>query len=290
MKIIDQITASKAPFYSLEFFPPKTPDLWENFFTAVNKLQALNPLFASVTYGAGGSTQKNTLELTRRLKQDCNIEPMAHLTCVGANPESITEFVNELRDGGVTNILALRGDAPSRDDFSWETSHFKHASDLVELVHREHSDFGIAAAGYPAPHPESKSYGADLQWIAHKMHVGGDFLITQLFFDVRLYVDYVKRLSLLGVEKPVLPGVFPIQSFESMRRILSLCGASIPGPLYLQLEEAHNKGGNEAVKEVGIAFAANMIRQLIDCGAPGIHLYTLNQAETCLRIAEEVKM
>jgi len=290
VKIRDRIAASTSPFYSLEFFPPKERENWPGFFATVERLKALNPLFASVTYGAGGSTQDNTLEITSHLKNVMGLEPMAHLTCVGATRERIADYLRRLREVNVDNVLALRGDAPKGQDFDWDTAEFRYAADLVRFTRSEQPDMGVGVAGYPAAHPESPSFASDLRHTADKVNAGADFIVTQLFFDVREYFDFVERLRGLGVDKPVLPGILPIQSLESVRRILSLCGANIPGNLYLELEAANEKGGAEAVKEAGIAFAQRQIRALLDGGAPGIHLYTLNRADTCLRIADAVGM
>lgn len=288
MKIRDSIAASTRPFYSLEFFPPKERENWPGFFATVERLKALNPLFASVTYGAGGSTQDNTLEITSHLKNVMGLEPMAHLTCVGATRERIADYLRRLREVNVDNVLALRGDAPKGQDIDWDTAEFRYAADLVRFTRDAQPDMGVGVAGYPAAHPESPSFASDLRHTADKVNAGADFIVTQLFFDVREYFDFVERLRAMGVNVPVLPGILPIQSLESVRRILSLCGANIPGKLYLELEAANEKGGAEAVKEAGIAFAQQQIRSLLDGGAPGIHLYTLNRADTCLRIAEAV--
>ncbi len=287
MKIIDLITRRQgSPFYSLEFFPPKDEALWPAFFETVTKLRALNPLFTSVTYGAGGGTQNNTFAVTARIAE-CGLVPMAHLTCVGATSESLRQFLARLAGAGVYNILALRGDAPKDRPFRWEDGEFRYASDLVAFVRREFPDFGVGVAAYPTPHPESHSFINDRRDTAKKL-VTSDLGVTQLFFDPREYFEYVNQMKALGITKPILPGVLPIQSLDSIRRVLSLSGGNIPAKLYLSIEEAHEKGGTEAVKEAGIAFAVQQIRQLLDGGAPGIHLYTLNKAEICLRIVNEV--
>ncbi len=288
MKIVDALKKQTKPFFSLEFFPPKEKEQWPAFFACAEKLQSLNPLFASVTYGAGGSSQDSTLEVATRLQQ-MGLEPMAHLTCVGATGEKITEFIQELQKAGINNILALRGDAPKGQDFDWQSSEFKYAEDLVRFVRRVAPDMGISVAGYPAPHPESPSFISDRRFTMSKIQAGADFVVTQLFFDVREYFDFVDDLRRNNISTPIIPGILTVQSFDGIRRVLSLCGANIPGKLYLQLEEAHNKGGQEAVREVGAAFTVQQIRRLIDGGAPGIHLYTLNKANLCLAIADEVR-
>ncbi|MDR0239009.1 MAG: methylenetetrahydrofolate reductase [Deltaproteobacteria bacterium] len=286
MNIAQQIAAATAPFYSLEFFPPKEEKDWPAFFATVEQLQRIRPLFASVTYGAGGSTQQNTLALAGKLRE-MRLETMAHLTCVGADKAKIATFLRELRAVGVENVLALRGDPPQGQRVDWDKAAFRHAADLVRFIREQDPLIGIAVAGYPAAHPESATFSADREHTCEKIRAGADFVITQLFFDVREYEDFVRHVRAQGITAPIIPGVLPIQSLESVRRILSLCGANIPGKLYLELEAANERGGAAAVKEAGIAFAVRQIKALLDFGAPGIHLYTLNRSSTCLRIVEE---
>lgn len=286
MRIID-LMGRRKPFLSLEFFPPKEKEAWPRFFQTAEKLAVLDPLFVSVTYGAGGGTQGNTLEIVARLKKELQLEPMAHLTCVGATREHILGFLDRLRGEGVDNVLALRGDPPKdQPDFSFENQPFRHGSDLAELIRAEHPDMGVAVTAYPEPHVEAPSVASELDWARHKLTHGGDFAITQLFFDNRLYVDFVERLRTMGVDKPVLPGVLPILSLKSAKFILSLCGASIPGKFLAALEKAQDAGGDEAVHRLGLDYAKNQARELLEQGAPGVHLYTLNRAEPCLEIGQ----
>lgn len=287
MKIIDRIQGS-GPFYSLEFFPPKERDHWPQFFQTVEKLSVLNPLFLSVTYGAGGNSQNNTLEITTQLARDGHC-PMAHLTCVGARSDSLKDYVGRLAEAGVSNILALRGDPPKDKTIRWEECEFSYASDLVVFLRREFPSFGVGVAGYLTPHPESPSFAEDRLATAAKLNAGSDFCITQLFFDPREYFEYVAQMRLLGITKPIVPGVLPIQSMESLRRVLSLSGCNMPAKFFLDLEKADREGGQAAVREMGMAYAAWQIKALLDGGAPGIHLYTLNMADLCLRIADLVR-
>lgn len=289
MSISDALRGRTRPFYSLEFFPPKDKAEWPAFFDAVNKLKTLDPLFASVTYGAGGGSQDNTLAIAAKIKET-GITPMPHLTCVNATRERLAGFLSELESLGVCNVMALRGDAPPTEDFSWEKGEFRYASDLVAFARKEFPSIRLGVAGYPGAHPESPSFSSDILHTKAKLDAGADFVVTQLFFDVREYFAMVERLRAMGVDKPVLPGILPIQSLESVRRILQMCGANIPGKLYLALEDANKTGGAKAVREAGLAFAVEQIRRLIDGGAPGIHLYTLNRADMCLRIAEEARI
>ncbi len=292
MKIIELMKNTNKPFFSLEFFPPKNKEQWPNFFACVEKLTSLNPLFASVTYGAGGSSQDNTLEIASRLRQ-MNLEPLVHLTCVGANAAKINSFLQSLRQNNIDNVLALRGDAPKGQEEACakaeKESGFRYAEDLVRYMRRVEPKMGVAVAGYPSPHPQSPSFALDRAYTLSKIRAGADFVVTQVFFDVREYFDFVDALRAENIHTPVIPGVLPIQSLASLKTLLSMCGANIPGKLYLELEAAHEKGGEEAVREAGLAFAVHQIHQLMEGGAPGVHLYTLNKAELCLRLAESVK-
>lgn len=285
-KINSQLKKSEA-FYSVEFFPPKNKDSWPVFFENVSQLKKINPLFASVTYGAGGTTSKNTLAITAQLAS-MGIPPMAHLTCVGANAKLLREYLSELEAADVTTILALRGDPPLGDpNYDWSQGEFEHASDLVDFVREEFPNFSIGVAAYPTPHPESLTFEADRDAAAYKL-TKSDFAITQVFFDPREYIEYVRTLERRDIKKPIIPGVLPILSLENIRRILSLSGCNIPAKFYLDLEEANKKGGAEAVQELGLEFTVNLIQKLIEAGAPGIHLYTLNNAEICLHIVDSV--
>lgn len=290
MRIID-LMGRKSPFLSLEFFPPKERESWPKFFEIAGKLAELNPLFVSVTYGAGGGTQASTLDIVARLKGDLGLEPMAHLTCVAATEASILQFLDGLRAADIHNVLALRGDPPrDQPGFRFEGQPFQHASDLARLIRAHHPDMGVAVTAYPEPHTEAPSIAEELAWTRYKLQNGGDFAITQLFFDNRLYVDCVERLRAMGVTAPVVPGVLPILSLKSAKFILSLCGASIPGKFLAALEKAQDQGGDEAVYRIGLDYAKRQARELLDQGAPGVHLYTLNRAEPCLEIGRELAL
>ena len=286
MRIGDLIKNRDKPFFSLEFFPPADAENLAKFYKAVEDLEKLKPLFVSVTYGAGGKKQGRTLEITSALAAR-GLEAMAHLTCVGARPEAIAGFVRQLRANGVDNVLALRGDYPEDGSWSEAGADFKHASDLLRFLKANFPEIGAGVAAYPYPHPESPTFAEDRLHTAEKFAAGADFAITQLFFDVREYVDLVDNLSARGFGAPVVPGVFAIQSFESLKRVLSLCGARIPPGLYLRLEAANAEGGAEAVREEGVRVAIDMVRRLLDLGAPGVHLYTLNKSDVAKRIIEE---
>jgi methylenetetrahydrofolate reductase (NADPH) len=284
MKIIDLLRQQK-PFVSLEFFPPKEKSAWPGFFDVVNRLRPTSPLFVSVTYGAGGSTQANTLEIVSRMKREHGLEPMAHLTCVGASEKNIRAFLDALVDSGVENVLALRGDPPrGQTDFVPDSDQFRHASDLVAFIRAEYPGLCIGVAAYPEVHPAAESPEKDLEYLGLKIRAGGDFAVTQLFFDNRLYFGFVAKARAAGIDVPMLPGVLPVNSLAGVKRMLTFCGASMPPDYLAELEAADASGDGAAVAECGVAYATRQSRELLSGGAPGVHLYTLNKAEACLKI------
>lgn len=288
MKIIDTMTPGK-PFLSLEFFPPKERAEWPSFFQTVERLRELNPLFASVTYGAGGSTHGDSLEIVSRLKQDHGMETMAHLTCIGAQSNEVHAFLDELTRAGVENVLALRGDLPQ--DASPESSlhrPLRYASDLVALIRHSHPHIGLGVAAYPEVHPEAASPKEDLAYLMLKLNHGADFAITQLFFDNRLYFDFVRNARNHGITKPIIPGILPVVSLKVVKRIVSLCGTVIPPDFMAQLEEADRRGGAAEVQKLGVAHARSQTEELLANGAPGVHLYTLNRPDAVLELTAGV--
>lgn len=285
---IPQLMKERRPFVSFEFFPPKKQEEWPGFLEAAKELQQLQPLFASVTYGAGGSTQSNTLEICEQLIRTCGFEIMPHLTGVAANRDKIDGFLEAIKSLGIDNVLALRGDRPATfagtDAELFST--FPHASDLVAYIRRHHPSLAIGVAGFPEAHSEAASFAADLDVMRCKVECGADFIITQLYFDNRVYFDYVQRLRVRGVMVPVIPGVLPIRNLASLRFVLQMCNARIPGQLINALMQANEQGGAGAVYEIGVAYAREQIKGLIKGGAPGVHLYTLNKADMCLEVMD----
>ncbi len=285
---IAQLLQRQEPFLSLEFFPPKDRAQWPGFFDVVRQLKELAPLFCSVTYGAGGGTQHNTLEIVTRMKQEYGLEPLAHLTCVGADRARLGSFLSGLADGGVENVLALRGDPPRGEtSFTPDSEEFQHGSDLVSYIRSEFPDLCIGVAGYPERHPEAPSMEDDLERLRHKVACGADFVITQLFFDNDRYFEFVDRARAAGIGVPIIPGVLPVQNLAALKRMLSFCGASVPEGYMRDLEHVQQAYGESGVRGLGLGYAKNQIRNLLDRGAPGVHLYTLNKADTCLEIRKD---
>ncbi len=288
MKINDSINRS-GQFISLEFFPPKTREDWPTFFQTVQRLSELNPLFASVTYGAGGSTNADSLEIVTRLQNEYGLETMAHLTCIGSTTDEIKQFLSDLTAAGVTNVLALRGDLPLDETaVTSPDSSLKHASDLVSFIHSSFPGVGIGVAGYPEVHPEAVTLESDLSFLKLKLENGADFAVTQLFFDNNLYHNFVKRAHAAGITKPIIPGILPVVSLKVIKRIVSLCGASIPADFLAELEKADQAGGAAAVQKAGIAHARRQVQELLDAGVQGVHIYTLNRADAILELLDGV--
>jgi methylenetetrahydrofolate reductase (NADPH) len=282
---IAQLLQRQEPFLSLEFFPPKDRAQWPGFFDVARQLRDLGPLFCSVTYGAGGSTQHNTLEIVTRMKQEYGLEPLAHLTCVGADRARIGSFLSGLAQAGVENVLALRGDPPRGEStFTPDSEEFQHGSDLVSFIRQDFSELSIGVAGYPEKHPEAPSLEDDLERLRHKVACGADFIITQLFFDNDRYFDFVARARAAGIGVPIIPGILPVQNLGALQRMLTFCGASVPEGYMRDLEHVHKVYGESGVRGLGLGYAKSQIRNLLDRGAPGVHLYTLNKADTCLDI------
>ncbi len=287
MKIVEKMDRLQKQFISLEFFPPKDKNEWPAFFRVADRLAQLQPLFASVTYGAGGSTKGDTLEIVSRLRNEHGLDTMAHLTCIGAYRGDLQLFLDRLVATGVDNVLALRGDLPqdAPPEFS-ACRTLLHASDLAAFIKECHPDLGIGVAGYPEVHPDAVDAEHDLSYLKLKLDQGGDFAITQLFFDNDHYFDFVAKARSIGVDKPIIPGIIPVVSLKVIQRIISLCGATLPAAYLAELEEADRRGGAAAVQKVGVAHARKQAEELLAAGVPGVHIYTLNRDQVVLDLVD----
>jgi methylenetetrahydrofolate reductase (NADPH) len=269
------------PVFSFEFFPPKTEAGRGAFVDAVRRLRPLGPSYVSVTWGAGGSTRGKTLEMVMCCKREFEIDAMAHVTCTSATRAQLAEAINELMDAGVENILALRGDAPSgQREFSAAEGGLRYASELValarEVAAQRKQKLCIGAACYPEGHVESNDLQSDLVNLKAKVDAGVDFLVTQLFFDNRVYFDFVGRARATGIAVPIIPGLMPIGNVEQIQRFTKMCGASLPPALQAALRV--RKDEPEAAMQLGVAYATLQASELLRGGAPGIHFYTLNKS------------
>ncbi|MDG2167284.1 MAG: methylenetetrahydrofolate reductase [NAD(P)H] [Opitutales bacterium] len=269
---------------SLEFFPPKTEDDSRRLFLAASRLKAFAPDFVSVTYGAGGSTRHFTQEITARLQNELEWLMMPHLTCVSSTRDELHEIIQGFYDEGFRNIMTLRGDPPKGStEFVATQDGFRYASDLVGFIRENFPDICMGVAGYPEKHPEAPSMEEDLKNLTYKVDQGGDFITTQLFYDNQLYFDYVDRLSESGVTIPVLPGILPILSLAQVQRF----GTALPEALSEKLEAAGDD--KAAQRQIGVEWATDQIAELIDRGAPGVHLYIMNMSKSALGILEQLQ-
>jgi methylenetetrahydrofolate reductase (NADPH) len=281
-----EIYARPGKVFSIEFFPPKTEKGDESLFKEVAALQSLKPAFCSVTYGAGGSTRERTVDLVDRIHKECCQEVMCHLTVVGQSKEQVRSVLKRLKEKNIENLIALSGDPPQGvADWKPHPDGFTHS---IELVHEAmaYGCFSIAVAGFPEVHPRAESREDDLKHLKEKVDAGADVIITQLFFDNAHYYRFVEDLRRLGVTVPIVPGILPILSAAQVRRFTDLCGAKIPAKLHERLAKVENDD-DEAVK-LGIEYATEQCRTLLDFGAPGLHFYSLNKARSVLAIFENL--
>lgn len=265
--------------FSFEFFPPKTDKGREKLQVVRDELAAVNPDFFSVTFGAGGSTRDRTIETVLNLhKQGVSTAP--HLSCVGATRESIAELLDLYHDNGINRIVALRGDMPSGMGSPGE---LRYANELVSFI-REHSGdtFNLEVAAYPEFHPQARSAEDDLKNFVHKVESGANSAITQYFFNPDSYFYFIDRVEKLGVTIPIVPGIMPIMNFSNLVRFSEMCGAEVPRWIRKQLEAYGDD--SVSIRKFGEEVVTDMCRRLLDAGAPGLHFYTLNQAEPSVSI------
>ena len=278
MKIID-ILNSKSITVSMEVFPPKSDVKLESVRESVREISRLRPSFVSCTYGAGGGTSRYTVEIAKDIMEE-GVTSMAHLTCVSSTRDSVSRQIHKIRDAGIENILALRGDIPEGMDFPSDR-YYHHAVQLVEQIRVEYPDACIGGACYPEKHPE------DIRHIKEKVDAGCDFLTTQMFFNNSIYYNYLYRLREAGVKVPVLAGIMPVTSRRQMERSIQLSGCVIPPELAALVD----RFGDSPVgmQQAGILYASHQIIDLIanDCGH--IHVYTMNKPEVAEGILNNLR-
>jgi methylenetetrahydrofolate reductase (NADPH) len=278
MKIRDLFQTPGRRVFSFEFFPPKTDAGVTNLERTIRELSDLQPAFVSVTYGAGGSTRQKTVDLVQWIQREARITAMAHLTCVGATKEEIGGVLSRLTEAGIENIMALRGDPPAgQERFEQTAGGFGYANDLVAYIREQHgARVCVGGAGYPEGHVECRDIDRDIENLKRKADAGLDFVVTQLFFDNRVYFDFVARARKAGITVPIVPGIMPIRNLASVERMTKLGGATIPATLFAELDRC--RADDAAVAALGVAHATAQCVELLHGGAPGIHFYTLNQS------------
>ena len=273
--------------YSFEFFLPKAPEDISGFIATVKELKGLSPAFVTLTYGAGGSARDLTIETAGRLQAEVGVPTASHLTCITHSKREISSILERLENLKIRTIVALRGDQPKDTVVKPpEERDFGYAKDLVAFI-KKRGGFRMAVAGYPETHPEAPSPESDMRNLRAKMDAGGDWVITQLFFDNQQYFKFVKKAREAGVTAPIVPGIMPVTGYQQLKRFAMMCGASIPVELMDRLDKVQQDPA--AVVDIGIEWASKQCRELVDAGDPGIHFYTLNRTRSTTEILRRLR-
>ena len=272
---------------SFEFFPPKAEEDWDKLFQTISDLMPLGPPYVSVTYGAGGSTRDRTHKLVVRIHKETNLTVVSHLTCVNSTKDEIRSILQKYDENGIANILALRGDLPKgQKEWIQMENGFTYAAELVAFIKRHFPHMGIGVAGFPEGHPETPNRLKEIEYLKAKVDAGADYIVTQLFFDNRDFYDFRERCRLAGITVPIIAGIMPITSRHGMVRMAELAaGARLPARLLKAIARAES---DDYVKNVGVHWATEQVRDLIDNDVRGIHFYTLNNSRETLKIYESL--
>jgi methylenetetrahydrofolate reductase (NADPH) len=283
-------TEMASPFtFSFELFPPRTPEGVAKLPGVIRKLAAAGPEYFSVTYGAGGSTQEGTYETLMTVVRETGVEAAPHLTCIGSTREGVAEHLSRYREAGMKRIVALRGDLPATAMSASAPGEFHYANELVSYIRETHgSAFKIEVAAYPEMHPQAPNGSVDFENFQRKVEAGADSALTQLFYNAEAYFDFMERCEKSGIRIPVIPGIMPITGFSNTVRFCSGCGADLPRWVRLRLEELQDdKAG---LVEFGLGVVTHLCERLLKGGAPGLHFYTVNQAEPTLRLLQNLAL
>ncbi|MDR3013008.1 MAG: methylenetetrahydrofolate reductase [NAD(P)H] [Chitinispirillales bacterium] len=284
-KHISDILNDNRISFSFEFFPPKDQKASDTLYKTIAELSPRQPAFVSVTYGAGGSTTELTHDLVTRLQRDTDLTVVSHLTCVGTTFAGISEILDSYHNSGIRNIMALRGDMPKNG--APPSFDFRYAANLVGYIKKNYPDMGIGVAGFPEGHPETPNRLREIDYLKAKVDAGADYICTQLFFDNRDFYDFCERCELAGIKIPIIAGIMPATNRKGMERMADLAlGARFPA----RLLKAFSRAGNDdaGFENVGIHWAAEQVRDLIDNGVKGIQFYTLNKSKATLKIYESL--
>ena len=268
---------------SFELFPPKTDAGLAALYRHVEVLLQFEPNFITCTYGAGGSTQEKTLQIVAAVKEKFQVHVASHLTCVGSTVDDLRSYLTTAAERGVDSIVALRGDPPKGESsFQAIDGGFQYANELVSLIKSEFSDFGIAVAGYPETHQEAPSAEVDLENLKRKVDCGADVVVTQLFYGNDDFFRFRDRCDAIGIQVPIVPGLLPVTNLGQIQRITSLCGAQLPTKFVSRLSEQQDN--DDWQFQVGVEFAIEQVRQLVERGVPGVHFYVLNKSQATSQV------
>ncbi len=284
---IKELLNNKAPSMSFEVFPPKTVSAFESVQHAVREIAALRPAFMSVTYGAGGGTSQYTLDIAKDIKKAFGVPMLAHLTCVSSTRESVRERINAMKDAGIENVMALRGDlTPELEGTDRSQWAYRYAIVLIRGLKESGADFCIGGACYPEVHPESATQKEDIRYLKEKVDAGVDFLTTQMFFDNNLLYSFLYKIREAGITVPIVAGIMPITRATQVERAVKLSGSFMPHR-FVSLVDYF--GSNPAaMKEAGIAYATDQIIDLYANGITNVHVYSMNQPDVAAKIQANV--
>ncbi|XP_028406469.1 methylenetetrahydrofolate reductase-like [Dendronephthya gigantea] len=297
LSLIEKIKQSmglEKKFFSLEFFPPRTPAGAANLIGKLEKFSASSPLFCDITWHAagdpGGDKETSSMQIAGAALNYCGVEIMLHITCANETRETITKHLYKAKSMGIRNILALRGDPPHGEDFEVVDENLVYAADLVKHIRQEFGDsFTICVAGYPTGHPDCSSYEEDLTHLKEKVDAGADFIITQLFFEAKTFLKFVEDCREIGIDVPIIPGVMPIQSYDSLRHLVKLSKLDIPKEILEAIQPI--KDDDLAIRTYGVDYTIKMVNELFSSGlVPGIHFYTLNREVATTEILKQTKL
>ena len=286
MKLTDVFRSGKLSL-SFEVFPPKTDTSFESVRAATEEIARLKPSFMSVTYGAGGGTSRYTLEIARKIKHEYGVPTLAHLTCVSSTKETVRQRIEDMKEAGIENVMALRGDLTpemmGQDRSGWP---YRHAVELIRDIKESGADFCIGAACYPEIHPESENQKQDIRYLKEKVDAGCSFLTTQMFFDNHLLYNFLYKIREAGITVPVIPGVMPITNANQVERAIRLSGSFMPQ----RFKSLVDKFGTTpaAMKQAGIAYATDQIIDLFANGITNVHVYSMNKPDVAQKIQENL--
>jgi methylenetetrahydrofolate reductase (NADPH) len=284
---ISEILGKKQTTISFEFFPPKNEEASEDLFRNIQELSQMNPAYVSVTYGAGGSTRHLTHDLVVKLQNETGLTIVSHLTCVGSTKEEIGDILKRYDKSGIHNIMALRGDPPKgQQDFQQTENGFAYAGELVGFIKKEFPKMGIGVAGFPEGHPSTPNRLKEIEYLKWKVDQGADYICTQMFFDNNPFYDFVERCEIAGIKVPIIAGIMPVTSRKGMARMAELSlGTNFPAKLLKSLSRAED---DVYAENVGIHWATEQVRDLLDHKIAGIHMYTLNKSKATRKIYESL--
>ena len=287
MRITDLWQSSRKPTISFELFPARTEKAADRLNETINLLADLKPDFVSVTFGAGGSTREGSRQLIEKLKVDHGLEVVAYFAGFGLGPGDICSVLDSYQALGIDTVLIVRGDPPEAEDFTPHPEGFSYASELMAFI-RPRYGFCLGVAGYPEGHIDAPSKEKDLEYLKRKVDQGADYIITNYTYDNHHFFDFAERCQAAGITIPVLPGVMPIYSVKMMETLARLCGATITGELRQGIARLP-EGDTAALVDFGIEFAVQQCRQLLDAGAPGIHIYTMDRSPSTVGIVNRLR-